>query len=75
LANARLLLTPEELLAVSGYRRARDQVAWICEHYGIRAYVNAAGEAVVLRAHLEQAGTGAAGGGAPRVRIVREAEV
>ena len=48
-----LLLTFAELVALSGYRRARDQVAWIAEHYGIRAYVNAANEAVVVRAHLE----------------------
>ena len=50
-----LLLTPEELVALSGYRRPRDQIAWVAEHYGIRAYVNAANEAVVIRAHLEAA--------------------
>lgn len=50
-----MLISPAELLAITGYRRARDQIAWIRDHYGINAYVNAQGEAVVLRAHLEAA--------------------
>lgn len=65
-----LLLTPDELVGLSGYRRARDQVAWISEHYGIRAYVNAANEAVVIRAHLEAAMQPPTK--ASRVRTVRE---
>jgi hypothetical protein len=50
-----MLLTQVELVMVTGYRRPRDQVAWIRDHYGIPAYVNASGEPVVLRAHLESA--------------------
>ena len=50
-----LLLTTDELVAITGYRRPRDQVAWIAEHYAIRAHVNAANEAVIVRAHLEAA--------------------
>lgn len=53
--TAKMLLSPSELVAITGYRRARDQIAWIRDHYGINAYVNAQGEAVVLRAHLEAA--------------------
>jgi hypothetical protein len=53
--SVNLLLTSEELVAITGYRRARDQVAWIRDHYGIFAHVNAVGEAVVLRAHLQAA--------------------
>ncbi len=52
---APLILTPDELVAITGYRRPRDQVAWMTEHYAIRAYVNAANEAVVVRTHLEAA--------------------
>jgi hypothetical protein len=69
-ASSPLMLTPAELVALSGYRRPRDQVAWITEHYGIRAYVNAANEAVVIRAHLEAALQPPAN--ARRVRTVRE---
>ena len=50
-----LLLTNDELVAITGYRRPRDQVAWITGHYAIGAYVNAANEAVVVRVHLESA--------------------
>lgn len=50
-----ILLTQPELAAITGYKRARDQVAWVREKYGIVAHVNAANEAVVLRAHLEAA--------------------
>lgn len=69
-----LLLSPQELVAITGYRRPRDQVAWIVEHYAVRAFVNAAGEAVVLRAHIEAATgtTGAAAMPGSRVRMVRE---
>jgi len=66
-----LLLTPDELVAITGYRRPRDQVAWMTEHYAIRAYVNAANEAVVVRAHLEGAREPAEK--SHRVRLVREA--
>ena len=65
-----LLLSPDELIAITGYRRARDQVAWIVEHYQVRAYVNAANEAVVVRAHLETALQPPAN--AQRVRTVRK---
>ena len=65
-----LLLTQAELVAVTGYRRPSDQVAWVTEHYGIRAYVNAANEAVVVRAHLEAAQQPPPKQG--RVRTVRE---
>lgn len=47
-----MLLTAEELVQITGYRRPRDQVAWMRDRYGIPAYVNAAGEPVVLKAHL-----------------------
>ena len=70
-----LLLTVDELVAITGYRRPRDQVAWISEHYAIRAFVNAAGEAVVLRAHLETGGSMPRGPNPnteQRVRMVRE---
>lgn len=50
-----MLLTPAELVQITGYRRPRDQVAWVRDRYGIPAHLNAAGEAVVLRAHLEAA--------------------
>ena len=50
-----LLLTPDELIAITGYRRPRDQIAWITRHYAIPAYVNMANAAVVVRAHLEAA--------------------
>lgn len=69
-APSPLLLSSDELVALSGYRRPRDQVAWVTEHYGIRAYVNAANQAVVVRAHLETAQQPAAEG--RRVRTVRE---
>jgi hypothetical protein len=65
-----LLLSAKELVALTGYRRPRDQVAWIVEHYGIRAYVNAANEAVVVRAHLETALQPPQN--ARRVRTIRE---
>lgn len=50
-----LRLTPAELYEVTGYKRPTEQVAWIRSHYGIHAHVNAANEAVVIRAHLEAA--------------------
>lgn len=69
-----LLLTPNELIAITGYRRPRDQVAWVAKHYAIRAFVNAAGEAIVLRAHLEAAAAReVVPDRVPRVRMVREA--
>ena len=71
MSDSPLLLTPDELVAITGYRRPRDQVAWMTEHYAIRAYVNAANEAVVVRAHLEAAREPA--GKPRRVRLVREA--
>jgi hypothetical protein len=51
-----LLLTQDELVGLTGRRRARDQVIWIEEHYpDCPAHVNTANEAVVVRAHLERA--------------------
>lgn len=50
-----VLLLPDELFAITGYRRATDQAAAIRDRYGIHAYVNKLGEAVVVRAHLEGA--------------------
>jgi hypothetical protein len=69
-----LLLSPDELVAITGYRRPRDQVAWVAEHYAVRAFVNAAGEAVVLRAHIEAATGTTTATAVPgsRVRMVRE---
>lgn len=67
-----LVLAAAELVTLTGYKRARDQAAWIREHYGIRAVVNAMNECVVIRAHIEAArepGQDAR----PRVRIVRKA--
>jgi hypothetical protein len=67
-----MLLKPEELVDITGYRRPKDQVAWIREKYGIPAHVNAANEAIVVRAHLEAASSPAAQN-AGRVRTVRKA--
>lgn len=50
-----LTLTRAELTALTGYVRAREQVAWVREHYGINAHLNAANEPIVVRAHLESA--------------------
>lgn len=50
-------LSEAELYDVTGYKRAGDQAALIREKYGIVAFVNAANEAVVIRAHLEAAKT------------------
>lgn len=50
-----MLLTDEELVRITGYRRARNQVAWVRDHYDIPAHLNAAGEPVVLKSHLEAA--------------------
>jgi hypothetical protein len=50
-----MFLTLAELVELTGYKRARDQAAYVREHYGIHAVVNAAGECVVVRAHLEAA--------------------
>lgn len=50
-----LILSWEELFAVTGYKRATDQASAIRDHYGIRAYVNPLGRAIVVRAHLEAA--------------------
>jgi hypothetical protein len=66
-----MLLKPEELVAITGYRRPKDQVAWIREKYGIPAHVNAANEAIVVRAHLEGANKPVQNAG--RVRTVRKA--
>jgi len=66
-----MLLSPSELVAITGYRRARDQIAWIRDHYGIVAHLNAQGEAVVLRAHLEAASRPVAA--KAQVRTVRRA--
>lgn len=54
-ARLRLHLTFAELVEVTGYRRASQQAAYIRRHYGCPAHVNAAGECVVIRAHLEAA--------------------
>lgn len=51
----RLTLTADELVNLTGFKRARNQVAWIREHYGIRAILNSLDEAIVVRAHLEAA--------------------
>lgn len=56
-AASDFLMSEAELERITGYRRPRDQVAWIREHYSVPAHVNAANEAVVFRAHLEAART------------------
>lgn len=50
-----LELSPHELVRITGCRRAKDQAAYVREHYGCPAHVNAANECIVIRAHLEAA--------------------
>jgi len=69
--GARMKLSYEELVSISGYKRPRDQAACVRDRYGIPAYVNAANEAIVIRAHLESANTIPQNG--KRVRTVRAA--
>lgn len=50
-----LELSRDELIRITGCKRPRDQAEWVSKHYGCRAYVNAANECIVIRAHLEAA--------------------
>jgi hypothetical protein len=50
------VLSDAELVALTGYKTARNQAAWIRDSYRIPATVNGAGECVVVRAHLLAAG-------------------
>jgi hypothetical protein len=70
--QSRITLSPEELHEITGYKRPRDQAAYIRETYGVRAVLNAQDECVVIRAHLESA-TAAVYKDAPKSRVRRVA--
>jgi Domain of unknown function (DUF4224) len=65
------VLSDAELVALTGYKQARNQAAWIREMYRIPAAVNGAGECVVVRAHLLAAATPVSGK-RPQVLAVRK---
>ncbi|MDE2103249.1 MAG: DUF4224 domain-containing protein [Patescibacteria group bacterium] len=46
------MLTPDEMIALSGYRKPSCQIEWLKQH-GIPHYVGADGYPRVVRAHLE----------------------
>lgn len=50
------VLSDAELVALTGYKTARNQAAFVRDTYRIPAAVNAANECVVVRAHLLAAG-------------------
>lgn len=53
-AGSPLQLTREELVRLTGRRRARAQAAWIRRHFaGCPVHLNAANECIVIRAHIE----------------------
>ena len=48
-----MLLSPEELLELTDYRRAADQIRWLTDH-GWKFEVGATGRPKVLRAEAER---------------------
>lgn len=49
----RLTLTPDQILEITGYKRASDQMRWLRDH-GWVFTANAAGRPVVSRRYAEQ---------------------
>jgi len=66
------VLSDAELVALTGYKQARNQAAWVREQYRIPAAVNGAGECVVVRAHLLAAASAVNGKQRPQVLQVRK---
>ncbi|MGE0383469.1 MAG: DUF4224 domain-containing protein [Gammaproteobacteria bacterium] len=48
-----LFLTAEELLSLTGLKRAKGQLTWLQQH-GFVATLNAAGDVIVLRDHVRR---------------------
>jgi len=47
-------LTPEELVEISGHKRADAQARYFCEEVGMRPFINAKGKVIVIRKVYEE---------------------
>jgi hypothetical protein len=63
-----LTLTPDELVALTGRKRPRDQLAELQRRGFARAFINAAGAVTLTRTHFEAVEAGARNAERPKVR-------
>lgn len=72
-AQPTLLLTADELEALTGYRRAADQLRELLRQGFHRARRNRLGDVVLERAHYDAVVRGEAAPARPKVRLLKAA--